>query len=46
MFPFYTTKLGSSTMGINLFRELHFKLLDPCSQIIAPVNEHVNTKIS
>ena len=33
-------------MGINLFRELHFKFLDPCSQIIAPVDVHGNTKIS
>ena len=46
MFPFYVIELDSSTMGINLFRELHFKLLDPCSQIIALVNVHVNTKIS
>ena len=46
MFAFYVTEVDSSTMGINLFRELHLKLLDPCSQIIAPVNVHVNTEIS
>ena len=46
MFAFYVTELGSSTMRINLLRELHFKLLNPCSQIIVPVNVHVNTQIS
>ena len=44
-FPFYVTEAGVSTLGIDLFRRLHYKLIDPSSQVVAPVLAH-NTKIA
>ena len=44
-FPFYIAEAGASTLGINLFGRLNFKLIDLSSQVIVPVLAH-NTKIS
>ena len=43
-FPFYVAEAGTSTLGIDLFRRLDFKLIDHSSQVIAPVLAR-NTKI-
>ena len=44
-FPFYVAEAGVSTLGIDLFRRLDFKLIDHSSQVIAPELAR-NTKIS
>ena len=42
--PFYLAEPGAFTLGIDLFRRLDFKLIDPSSQVIASVLAHY-TKI-